>query len=86
MIVGARRASLSISETGELLEFHRQPSLGFTENGLKKRTYPVNGICADKNCLVDVRGQRRISKLVCDNKNATLVQISTCYHQGTQNT
>ncbi len=30
-------------------DFHTQPSQGFTENGLKKRKYPVRGSCVDQN-------------------------------------
>ena len=59
MFVGARRAGLQ-----KLLiywDFHAEPSLGFTENGLNKRKYPVSGNCVDKKCLVDVRGQRRMA-------------------------
>ncbi len=60
MVVGARRAGLSISETADLLGFpHTQPSLRFTENGLKKRKYPVSGSCVDENALLmsEVRGE-----------------------------
>ncbi len=60
MVVGARRTALSISETADLLGFpHTQPSLGFTENGLKKRKYPVSGSCVDENALLmsEVRGE-----------------------------
>ncbi len=45
MVVGARRADLSISQLLIYWDFHTQPSLGFTENGLKKRKYPVSGSC-----------------------------------------
>ncbi len=40
-------------------DFHVQPSLGFAENGLKKRKYPVSGSCVDENALLmsEVRGQ-----------------------------
>lgn len=37
MVVCGRRAAL----TQTLLIFHTKPSLGFTENGLKNRKYPV---------------------------------------------
>ncbi len=60
MVVGARRADLSISETADLYwDFHAQPSLGFTENGPKKRKYPVSGSCVDENVLLmsEVRGE-----------------------------
>ncbi len=33
-------------------DFHSQPSLGFTENGPKKRKYPVSGSCVDENALL----------------------------------
>ncbi len=40
-------------------DFHAQPSLGFTENGLKKRKYPVSVSCVDENALLmsEVRGE-----------------------------
>ncbi len=41
-----------------------EPSLGFTENGPKKRKYPVSGGCVDENALLRPEengqtGQRR---------------------------
>ncbi len=50
IVVGAKQAGLSIKK--KLLiywDFHAQPSLGFTENGPKKRKYPVSGSCVDEN-------------------------------------
>ncbi len=40
-------------------DFHTQSSLGFTENGPKKRKYPVSGSCMDENALLmsEVRGE-----------------------------
>ncbi len=40
-------------------DFHAQPSLGFTENGPKKRKYPVSGSCVEENALLmsEVRGE-----------------------------
>ncbi len=40
-------------------DFHIQPSLGFTENGSKKKKYPVSGSCVDENALMmwEVRGE-----------------------------
>ncbi len=34
------------------LDFHAQPSLGFAENGPKKRKYPVSLSCVDENGLL----------------------------------
>ncbi len=73
-------------------DFHTQPSLGFTENGPKKRNidkYPVisseQQLCGWK-CLVDVRGQRRMDRLVTDDRKTTVTQITTRYNQGMLNT
>ncbi len=40
-------------------DFQAQPSLGFTENGPKKRKYPVSGSCVDESALLmsEVRGE-----------------------------
>ncbi len=59
MVVGARRTGLSISKLLIYWNFHAQPSLGFTENGPKKRKYPVSGSCVEENALLmsEVRGE-----------------------------
>ncbi len=64
-------------------DFHAQLSLGFTENGPKKRKYPVSGSCVDEIALLmsEVRGE-----LFIDDRKATVTQITTRYNQGMQNT
>ncbi len=64
-----------------------QPSLGFTENGPKKRKYPVSGSCVDENALLmsEVRGEWG-GRLVRDDRKATVTQITARYNQGMQNT
>ncbi len=53
MVVGVRQAGVSISKTTDLLGFSCTTIyLGFTENGLKKRKYPVSGSCVDENALL----------------------------------
>ncbi len=52
MVVGARRAGLSISQTTDLLGFSHTTISRFTENGPKKRKYPVSGSCVDENVLL----------------------------------
>ncbi len=42
-------------------------------------------MCGQK-CLVDVRGQRRMGRLVNDDRKTTVTQITTRYNQGMQNT
>ncbi len=58
MVVG-RWTGLSISKTADLLGFSRSTISGFTENGPKKRKYPVSGSCVDENALLmsEVRGE-----------------------------
>ncbi len=66
-------------------DFHSQPSLGFTENGQKKRKYPVSGSCVDGNALLmsEVRGEWADWLEMIE---ATVTQITTRYNQGMQNT
>ncbi len=66
-------------------DFHAQPSLGFTENGQKQKISSKQQLCGRK-CLVDARGQRRMGRLVRDDRKATVTQITTRYNQGMQNT
>ncbi len=72
-----------ISKTADLLGFSRT---SFTENGQKKRKYPVIGSCVDERNLVGVRGQRRMVRLVRDDRMATVTQITTRYNKDMQNT
>jgi len=41
MVFGARRAGLSISHLLSYWDFHAQPCLGFTKNGVKREKHPV---------------------------------------------
>ncbi len=50
--VGARRAGLSIQKMLIYWDFHAQPSLGFIENGPKRRKYPVSGSCENENAFL----------------------------------
>ncbi len=52
MVVGARRLVWVFQKLLIYWDFHAQPSLGFTENGPKKRKYPVSGSCVDENVLL----------------------------------
>ncbi len=59
MVVGTRRAGLSISKTADLLGFSHATISMFTENDPKKRKYPVSSSCVDENALLmsEVRGE-----------------------------
>ncbi len=86
MVVGARRAGLSISKTADLLGFsHTTISRVYRDGSGKEKTSSQRQLCGRK-CLVDVRGQWRIGRLVRDERKATVTQITTRYNQGMQNT
>ncbi len=86
MVVGARLAGLSTSKTADLLEFsHTTISRVYREWSQKEKISSERQLCGRK-CLVDVRGQRRMGRLVRDDRKATVTQITTRYNQGMQNT
>ncbi len=67
-------------------DFHAQPSLGFTENGPKKRKYPVSTSCVDEMPCWCQRSEENGQDWLEIDRKATVTQITTRYNQGMQNT
>ena len=65
-------------------DFHAQPFLGFTKNGLKKEKHPVCCSPGGRKRLVDASGQSRMGRLIPADRRSTLTQITTRYNRGMQ--
>ncbi len=75
MVVGARRAGSSMSKTADLLGFSHTK-----KEWSEKEKISSEWQFSEQKCLVDGRGQRRMTILVRADRKATVTQISTRYN------
>ena len=64
MVVGARPAALSISETADLLGFSHTTISGVYREWTEREKISSEPQVCGRKCPVDVRGQRRMGRLV----------------------
>ncbi len=83
--VGARQAGLRISKTADLGFSRTTIFRVYREWSEKEKISSERQLCGRK-CLVDVRGHRRMGRLVRDYIKATVTQRTARYNQGMQNT
>ncbi|KAJ0000987.1 hypothetical protein NQD34_006007 [Periophthalmus magnuspinnatus] len=86
LVVGARRAGLSVSEAASLLGYSRTTvSRVFREWSEKRVVSSARQSCGRK-CLVDDRGQRKLDRLIQGDREATVAELTARYNDGQQKT
>lgn len=86
LVVGARRAGLSVSAAANLLGYSRTTvSRVFREWSERRVVSSARQSCGRK-CLVDDRGQKRLDRLIQGDREATVAELTARYNDGQQKT
>ncbi len=75
-----------LKKTVDLLGFSRTTISRVDKEWSKKEKISSERQLFGRKCLVAIRGQRRMGRLVRDDRKAILTQITTRCNQGMQNT
>lgn len=84
MVVGARRAGLSISQSAQLLGSSRTIIYRVYKEWCDKGKTSSMRQSSGRKFLVDARGQRRMDRLIQADGRATLTEITTHYNREMQ--
>ena len=84
MVVGARRAGLSVSRTATLLGFSRSTVSRVYQGWSTTQRTSSQRQASGRKRLIDERGQRRLTRIVQSNRRATVSQLTVQYNIGAE--
>ncbi len=84
MVVGARRAGLSVSRTATLLGFSCSTVSRVYQGWSTTQRTSSQRQASGRKRLIDERGQRRLTRIVQSNRRATVSQLTVQYNIGAE--